>query len=66
MKNEQATANSQIESLLDLSGLEKVFSENSLNVVQPLKKAVTQINDGLKIYINRALMLKLLFVDAQT
>ncbi|MCK4704359.1 MAG: [protein-PII] uridylyltransferase [Gammaproteobacteria bacterium] len=48
MKNKQATAISQIESLLDLSGLEKVFSENSLDVLLPLKNAVTQINDGLK------------------
>lgn len=48
MKNKPSTADSQIEALLDLSELNKTFAENSLDVLQPLKNAVTQINDGLK------------------
>ena len=48
MNKSHSKTNSQIESLLDLSELEKAFSENSLDVLQPLKNAVTQINDGLK------------------
>ena len=48
MHNKQTIPTSQIASLLDLSELEKVFSENSFDVLLPLKNAVTQINDGLK------------------
>ena len=48
MQNKQSTPISQIESLLDLSELEKVLSENSFDVLLPLKNAVSQINDGLK------------------
>ncbi len=46
--HKQMNLNSDIDSVLDLSELEKTFTENVPALLTPLKKAVEQINAGLK------------------
>ncbi|MCK5003229.1 MAG: [protein-PII] uridylyltransferase [Gammaproteobacteria bacterium] len=48
MHNNQHQPAQEIEQLLDLTELEKAFSENKDDVLNQLKGAVSQINDGLK------------------
>ena len=48
MSKQSTKTNSTVESVLNLSELDKAFAENSLDILLPLKNAVTQINDGLK------------------
>ncbi|MDH5611811.1 MAG: [protein-PII] uridylyltransferase [Gammaproteobacteria bacterium] len=48
MFNNQHKPDHDIEQLLDLGELEQAFSDNSRDIIKPLKKAVIQINDGLK------------------
>ncbi|MES0327190.1 MAG: [protein-PII] uridylyltransferase [Gammaproteobacteria bacterium] len=48
MHDNQHKATREIEQLLDLSELEKAFAENNDDILNQLKAAVSQINDGLK------------------
>ncbi|MCW8922540.1 MAG: [protein-PII] uridylyltransferase, partial [Gammaproteobacteria bacterium] len=48
MQNNPRPQNREIEQLLDLSELEKALQEDSDGILGQLKKAVAEINDGLK------------------
>ena len=66
MPDTQRTTKREIEQLVNLTELEKALSQNSDDVLGVLKKAVTEINDGLKtLYQNGMNVDEIVFGRAQ-